>query len=158
MIFGLLSALFTGGISLAGDYIKGKGEEKRLQIQNEQERIKNIGIVEKAAAEAKAKAMVTRMEGDIAWENIWATGAQTSWKDEHWQIVLAMPYTLPWVPAIVAILANVNDPASAQAAIATAFNTIGKIPEFWHWAAGISIGAAFGVKKVTDFFSLKKGI
>ena len=155
MIFGLIGALLTGGLSLAGDYVKGKQEEKRLKITNEQERIKNQGFVEKAAAEAKAKAMVTRMEGDIAWENIMAQGSLTSWKDEYITIFATSPYWLAMVPAIIGTM---TDPMHANIYVNQSIDTIAKFPTALHALCGSVSAAAVGIRQVKDLFSFKKGV
>lgn len=154
-MLGLIGALLTGGFSLAKEWFAGKAEEKRISLKNAQIELEAEGVVKKAAAEAKAKAMTTRMEGDIAWENIWATGAQSSWKDEWWTIILATPYVLNLVPAVVGTF---SDPTHAQTVINLAFKAMDTIPEYWNWMTGLSVGASFGIRKATDFFALKKGI
>ncbi len=155
MIFGLLGSLLTGGISLAKEYIGGKNEEKRLNLQNEQEKIKNAMVVQKAAAEAKAKAMTTRMEGDVAWENIWAEGAKDSWKDEYWTIILSSPLILTMVPSVISC---VTDPMAAATYVKAGLDAVTTMPEWYQWGVGASIGASFGYRKITDFFAKKKGI
>ena len=155
MIIGLVGSLLTGGISLAKEYLGGKNEEKRLKLKNAQDQIKNEGVVRKAAAEAKAKAMLTRLDGDIKWENIWAQGAQKSLKDEFWTGILASPFILLLIPAYFSVA---TDPGSAATAINAAFDQMAEIPTYWTAATGTAIGAAFGVRKVQDFFSAKKGV
>lgn len=154
-ILGLLGSLITGGFSLAGDYIKGKNEKKKLELENEKLAEEAKAELIKASAQAKAEAMKTRMEGDVAWENIWAAGAQGSWKDEFWTLVLAYPYLLNLVPPTIAMW---HDPMNAATYVENAFTAMSTIPEYWHWATSVGIGAAFGFRKVTDFFATKKGI
>lgn len=171
MIFGLLGSLITGGIGLAKEYIGGEADKKRLKLENEKISIKTKGEIMKASAEAKAKAMLQRMQGDIAYENIWSKSAMSSWKDEFWTILLGTPYIACMVPAVVgtgaAILTPVLsplDPAvtfnpdAVETAVATSFEMMKLIPNYWNAAASVGIGASFGVKKYEGFKAIKKGI
>lgn len=160
MIFSLIGALLTGGLSLAGDVIKGKNEEKRLKLENDQNRIKNQGFVERAAAEAKAKAMTTRMEGDIAWENIMATGSLTSWKDEYMTVFVTCPYWLAMIPAVFGNMLGVYhlNPAECFEATQASINVIKSFPEALHYGVGAALAASYGIRGAKDFFSFKKGV
>jgi len=153
-MIGIIGALLTGGLSLAGDFIKNKGEKKRLEMQNERQRIENQGVVEKAAAEAKAKAMVTRMEGDIAWETIMAKGSLTSWKDEFWTIVLGMPLIVTMVPSAMSVW---ESPMEAATYVQEGLTAVSAMPEWYQAGIGVAVASAFGFRKVTDFFAKKKG-
>lgn len=154
-MIGIISALVTGGLSLAGDYMKNKGEKKRLEMQNEKQRIENQGVIEKAAAEAKAKAMVTRMEGDIAWETIMAKGSLESWKDEFWTIVLGTPLIVTMVPAAMSVW---KEPMQAAHYVNEGLTAVAAMPEWYQMGVGVAIAASFGFRKVTDFFAKKKGV
>lgn len=157
-MFGLITTLLTGGIGIAKDWLKSKGEENLAKQKAKQAEEEGKIIVRKAAAEAKAAAMKARMEGDVAWENIWSSGAQDSWKDEYWTIILSMPLILTMVPSVVSCLPFVGTPMMAAHHVREGLEAINAMPQWYQWGVGASIGASFGYRKITDFFAKKKGV
>ena len=97
--------------------------------------------------EARTESMIKRMEAgqaaDIAWENL--SIQNNGWKDEFWTLVIALPLVACFVPGWA-----VHVRAGFEALSAST-------PEWYQWAILISIGSAFGVRRITEFMKLKKG-
>lgn len=154
-MLGLLTTLVTGGIGMAKSWLTSKGEQELAKQESKKIAIEAEATVKKAAAEAKAKAMVKRMEGDIAWENTMAQGTLDSWKDEWFTVLLSSPYIVCLLPSIFTVFV---EPSAAPAALNDSFDAMRKLPDAWHVMTGTACTASFGIKKATNFFSLKKGI
>lgn len=154
-MLGIITALISGGIPLVKQWLTSKGEQELAKQESARVSIEAEATVKKAAAEAKAKAMVTRMEGDIAWENIMATGSTSSWKDEWFTMLLSTPYLVCLWPSVVTAI---TDPGNAHLAVQQSITAMSTIPDSWNYLTGVACTASFGIKKATDFFALKKGV
>lgn len=71
---------------------------------------------------------------DADWDKIMAEGGQSSWKDEFWTILLAIPIPLAFFP-------------DAVPAIKAGFEVLSQMPDWYLAAVGIAIAAAFGFRK-----------
>jgi len=100
-----------------------------------------------ALNQAKTEGMIKRMEqgqvADIAWENL--SISNNGWKDEFWTLVIAIPLVGCFIPG----------GAELVRAGFEALNS--STPEWYQWAVLISIGSAFGVRRITEFMKAKKG-
>jgi hypothetical protein len=135
----IFDAIFTGLKVIAApvtEMVKGWQERKKVALENEL-----------ALANAKTQAMIKQMEtqqqADIAWENL--SIGNSGWKDEWFTIILSVPAILCFIPGC------------AQYVYA-GFGALKECPDWYNWMLGIAVGSAFGVKKITDFMSWKKGV
>ena len=68
-----------------------------------------------------------------AWEAIQAENSSSTWKDEFWTIVLAIPLVFAFVPEAVPV-------------IKAGFAVISEMPTFYQYWLGIAIMSSFGIK------------
>ena len=117
--------------------VVGNWQKKRL--------VKQEGAI--AIAQAKVDATVKRLqnaqEGDIAWEN--TALAQTGIKDEIMMFVVLLPMVACFVPG-------------GAKYIKEGFQAMNEsLPAYWEYAFYATIGVSYGIRRVTDFFKIKKG-
>jgi len=103
--------------------------------------LRNRGDVSKAKHERK----VARIKQDADWEATMAQGSMTSWKDEYWTVLLSVPVIMLFIP-----VPEVQEIAKAG------FAELDNTPEWYRWALGVAIAAAFGVRKVANMIGGKK--
>lgn len=96
-----------------------------------------------AKTTAKIELMSSQQKADIAWETLQIE--KSGWKDELWTIVIVIPLVLCFVPG------------GAQH-VAAGFQALNEhTPEWYQGLVFIAVGAAFGVKKLTDVAKFAKG-
>lgn len=94
--------------------------------------------VARIRAEAAARIRVSQAEADIQWDQIMAEGSQHSWKDEFWTILLAIPVVLAFIPG-------------AEGYVEDGFRVLSEdVPEWYLYALGTAIAAAFGTRTLTN--------
>lgn len=91
-------------------------ERKKLKVQGNIERIERADNKE------------------AEWEKIMAEGSKSSWKDEFWTIVLAIPLVMCFIPATVPYIRE-------------GFAVLETMPDYYRLWLGIAIGAAFAVRQ-----------
>ena len=99
-------------------------------------------------ATAKTEAMIARMankaSADVAWENLSIENA--GWKDEWFTLMLSVPVVMCFIPG--------GAPYVQAGFAALSAST----PEWFTYAFLVAVGSSFGVRKLTDFMSLRKGV
>jgi len=96
-------------------------------------KMENSALVERKKLERLEKLDANTEE----WNRIMAQGANVSWKDEYWTIVLSIPALLAFIPGMdVHVLAG--------------FEVLGKMPEWYRYALLTAIAAAFGFRQMTN--------
>lgn len=104
-------------------------------------------LKELARAEVEAKITKVRSEAalaekkvqaDVDWENIWATQAAKSWKDEYWTIYLSIPVAMAFIPGL-------SDDALRG------FEIVEQMPDWYMASLMGAIGAAFGLRALAKF-------
>ena len=97
----------------------------------------------KAKTEAKINLMATQQKADIAWEIL--SIERSGWKDELWTVIIAVPLILCFVPG-------------GAEYVTAGFTALKEsTPDWYQGLVFIAVGAAFGVRKLTDFFKFAKG-
>lgn len=96
-----------------------------------------------AIALKKQELVATQQTADINWDQIMAQGSQSSWKDEFWTVVLAIPAVLVFIPG-------------ASPYIAQGFVVLDTMPDWYKAALGVAISAAFGVSKFQQVMNKRK--
>lgn len=103
-------------VGIAGDYFKDKRKLKQVKVE-----------AEMAVYKAKATA-------DIDWDKLSMQGAQTSWKDEWFTILLSIPAIMAFIPGLAPY-------------VGLGFIELGKAPDWYLAAFGIAVAASFGFRK-----------
>lgn len=124
----MLNLLIGPAMDLAKDFIKGKADEK------------------KAIQERKIQAI----QNDADWEAKMADATASSWKDEFWSIILALPI------AAVAYSVAVDD-VSIIDRVKEGFVVLNDLPEWYQYLLFIAVSASFGLKSADKLMGLKKG-
>ena len=102
----------------------------------------------KLAAKREKEIEGIKQEGN--WESKMAEASNNSWKDEFWTIVLAFPLFVIFYAALA------NEP-ELIGRVKEAFVVLGQTPEWYRWALGAAIGAAFAVRKIIPMIGKGKG-
>lgn len=98
-------------------------------------------------AEAKTQAQIdlykTGLVGDIAWEK----NAQdnSGWKDEMLVIVFSLPLIGGFIPGL-------------DVYIDRGFHAFDNMPDWYQASIGVIVASVFGVRKFSEFMSMKKGV
>jgi len=130
-VFGFIKGL----ISPATEIVKGWQARKAAKLESDL-------AINTARTASIIHTLKTKQEGDIAWENL--SIDKSGWKDEYFTIVLSIPAILCFVPGMVEY-------------VVAGFNALRGCPDFYQWMLGISVGSAFGYKRIADFMAIKKG-
>lgn len=131
-----IPAILTGIFSMAGDWLKGRRELKAVKLEGE------IALA-RAKTVAQITLMADKQAADVAWENLSITNS--GWKDEWFTLLLSIPIIMCFIPG------------GAQY-VQAGFSALNEsTPEWYQWAFLVAVGSSFGVRKLTDFMSLRKG-
>lgn len=109
--------LFDTLVGLGGDWLSNKRIEKQ-EVHNQK--------IEKL-----------KQEGD--WEKVQATNSGSSWKDEFWTIVFAIPLVLCFIPDCVVYVQE-------------GFKVLEETPEWYRYCLLTLVGSSVGVRKITQLF------
>lgn len=123
----ILTSLIKPFSSLASSYLSNKAEEKQ----------------------AKHKRKMSVIQNDADWETKMAVASKDSWKDEFWTIVLAIPVFM------VGYAIAAND-ITIIARVATAFEALEKLPEWYQYLLFIAISSSFGIRGASKLMDMRK--
>jgi len=123
----ILTTLVGPIANLAGNFLKNKAEEKQ----------------------AKHQAKMSVIQNDADWESKMAGASSESWKDEFWTIVLAIPIFM------IGYAIAAND-VTVIARVATAFEALEKLPEWYQYLLFIAISSSFGIRGVDKIMKMRK--
>ena len=123
----ILNALVGPIANLAGNFLKNKAEEKQ----------------------AKHERKMSVIQSDADWESKMADASKDSWKDEFWTIVLSIPVFM------VGYAIAAND-VSVIARVATGFEALEKLPEWYQYLLFIAISSSFGIRGASKIMELRK--
>jgi len=127
---GFLASIFTTILGGLGDYVRGRQEMAKVRLESEV-------AIHRAEAEARIASLQATQNAEIAWDAKMADASSLSWKDEFWTILLAAPLIMCFVPGLA-------DYAKQG------FNELNTIPEWYRYAVGTAIAAAFGVRQLIN--------
>ena len=123
----MLQALIGPLAGLVGDHFKRKAEEKQ------------------ATHERKLQVI----QSDASWENKMADATQSSWKDEFWTIILALP--------LMAISFGViTDNSEVIERVRMGFEVLGELDDWYTYLLFLAISASFGLRSADKLMSLRK--
>jgi hypothetical protein len=123
----ILTTLIGPIAGLAKNYLSNKAEEKQ----------------------AKHQAKMSVIQNDADWESKMADASKDSWKDEFWTIVLAIPVFM------VGYAIAAND-VTIIARVATAFEALEKLPEWYQYLLFIAISSSFGIRGASKIMDMRK--
>ena len=113
--------------NLVGGYMKNKAEEKQ----------------------AKHEAKISVIQNDAKWEQTMAAASGSSWKDEFWTIVLAIPIFM------VGYAIAANDTTVIER-VQLGFVALSELPEWYQYLLFIAISSSFGIRGVSKLMDLRK--
>jgi len=99
-------------------------------------------------AQAKHQAKLQVIQNDADWETKMAIASGSSWKDEFWTIVLAVPlFCLGWsvVADNPAILDRVSD----------SFSALDNLPDWYQYLLFLAVSASFGIRGADKLMKLR---
>jgi hypothetical protein len=115
--------------------------------------VANIGkqyLSNKAAEkQAKHEAKLNVIQNDADWESKMADASASSWKDEFWTIILA-------VPIFMVGYAIIADDMSVVERTKQAFQTLNDLPEWYQYLLFIAISSSFGIKGASKLMGMRK--
>jgi hypothetical protein len=123
----ILTTLIGPVPNLAKGYLSNKAEEKQ----------------------AKHQAKMSVIQNDADWESKMADASKDSWKDEFWTIVLAIPVFM------VGYAIAAND-VTVIARVATGFEALEKLPEWYQYLLFIAISSSFGIRGASKIMDMRK--
>ena len=122
----MLNLLIGPAVDLAKDFIKGKADEK------------------KAIQERK----IATIQNDADWEAKMASGAEKSWKDEWFSVLLSLPLISVAYSVIVDdphIISRVNE----------GFAALNQLPDWYQYLLFIAVSGSFGLKSADKIMNLR---
>ena len=123
----MIQSLIGPLADLVGGHFQRKAEEK------------------KATHERKLEAIKT----DASWENKMADATQSSWKDEFWTIILALP--------LMAISFGViTDNSEVIERVRMGFEVLGELDDWYTYLLFLAISASFGLRSADKLMNLRK--
>jgi len=123
----ILTTLIGPVANLAKGYLSNRAEEKQ----------------------AKHQAKMSVIQNDADWESKMAAASKDSWKDEFWTIVLAIPVFM------VGYAIAAND-VTVIARVATGFEALEKLPEWYQYLLFIAISSSFGIRGASKIMDMRK--
>jgi len=123
----ILTAILGPVAGIAKSYLNNKAEEKQAVHQ------RKLSVI----------------ENDANWEAKMAEASKDSWKDEFWTIVLAIPIFM------IGYAIAAND-VTIIARVATAFEALEKLPEWYQYLLFIAISSSFGIRGVNKIMQMRK--
>ena len=127
-----ITPIIKGGL----DIIKNWQRKKLVKQEGQME-------IAKAKTGATIKRLQTREEGDIAWENTALAGAGI--KDEILMVVILAPMVMCFIPGMAPYVREGFEAMKES------------LPKYWEYAFYCLIATSFGIRKWTDFMSIRKG-
>ena len=111
-------ALIGPVVNLVGGHFERKAEEKRAVHQRKMESIKQ----------------------DANWENIHASNASNSWRDEFFSILFSIPLVLCFIPPLVPYVRD-------------GFAVLETMPEYYRMLLGALVASSVGIRGLTKWKS-----
>lgn len=99
--------------------------------------------------QAKHAAKMNVIQNDADWEAKMANASGSSWKDEFWTVILAVPIFMVGY----AIIAN---DMTVVARTKQAFLTLDELPEWYQYLLFIAISSSFGIKGASKLMGMRK--
>ena len=98
---------------------------------------------------AKQAAKLEQIKSGADWEAKMAAASGTSWKDEFWTVVLAVPIFM------IGYAIAMND-TSVIERVELGFEALNSLPEWYQYLLFLAVSASFGIRGVDKLMSLRK--
>lgn len=118
----MVTQLLRTGMGIFSDWLEGR---RRIQ----QARVDSQIAVEQA-----------RVQGDISWDQIHAQASATSWKDEFWTIIFAIPAVFAFIPPLVDVVNR-------------GFEALTTMPDWYKLSLGTLVAASVGRQGLISMFN-----
>ena len=123
----MLQALLGPITNLVGGYLNNKHEQ----------------------AQAKHEAKLQVIQNDADGEAKMASASASSWKDEFWTIVLAVPLFCLGYAVVV------DDPTIVSR-VRDSFDALDALPDYYQYLLFLAVSASFGIRGADKLMKLKK--
>lgn len=123
----MLQALLGPISNLVGGYLNNKHEQ----------------------AQAKHQAKLQVIQNDADWEAKMAAASASSWKDEFWTVVLAVPLFCLGYSVVV------DDPSIVDR-VRDSFDALDALPDYYQYLLFLAVSASFGIRGADKLMKLKK--
>lgn len=123
----IFTALIGPVADLGKTYLSNKAEEKQ----------------------AKHQAKMNVIQNDADWESKMVDASASSWKDEFWTIILA-------IPIFMVGYAIIADDMTVVERVQQAFATLNDLPEWYQYLLFIAISSSFGIKGASKLMGMRK--
>lgn len=94
---------------------------------------KDKSAIKKAKVEGQIKVIQQAAGNTAEWEQLHAKGSQTSWKDEFWTLVFAIPLIMGFIPG-------------GEKYTKAGFTALSGMPEWYQYTLVTMVLASFGIK------------
>jgi|TARA_R100000353_G_scaffold159670_1_gene119193 hypothetical protein len=101
-------------------------------------------------AQAKHQAKLQVIQNDADWESKMAAASASSWKDEFWTIVLAVPLFCLGYSIVV------DDP-DILIRVSDGFDVLASLPDWYQYLLFLAVSASFGIRGADKLMKLKAG-
>ena len=108
---------------------------------------KDRAAIKKATVEGEIHAIQTASQNLADWEQLHAKGSQTSWKDEFWTIIFAIPLVFAFIQ-----VSWFDGPAIARAG----FAAFAEMPDWYQYTLVTMVLASFGIRVTDKIKGLRK--
>ena len=99
-------------------------------------------------AQAKHQAKLQVIQTDADWESKMAAASASSWKDEFWTIVLAVPLFCLGYSVVV------DDPAILER-VSNSFSALDNLPDWYQYLLFLAVSASFGIRGADKLMKLR---
>ncbi len=99
--------------------------------------------------QAKHQAKMSVIQNDANWEAKMADASSSSFKDEFWTIILAIPIFMVGYAIIAGDMSIVDRTKQA-------FQTLDELPEWYQYLLFIAISSSFGIKGASKLMDMRK--
>ena len=123
----IFTALLGPSADLGKTYLNNKAEEKQ----------------------AIHTAKLNVIQNDADWEAKMADASASSWKDEFWTIILAIPIFMVGYAIVAGDMTVVER-------VQQAFVTLNDLPEWYQYLLFIAISSSFGIKGASKLMGMRK--
>jgi hypothetical protein len=109
------------------------------------------GFLQNKAEQSKAKheAKMNVIQNDADWEAKMVDASASSWKDEFWTCILAIPIFMVGYAIVVGDMTVVDR-------VKEAFAALNDLPEWYQYLLFIAISSSFGIKGASKLMNMRK--
>lgn len=132
-----------GVISIVGSFFETRKIKAEGKIKLETVKVESMARIAEARATAIVNLAASEKAHEQNWERILVEQSGSSWKDEMWTVILAIPLVMAFVPGLAPH-------------VMTGFENLTGVPTWYLVFVSSAIGFAFGIRSLTKMFSIVK--